>query len=762
GGDIGPRIERLETRAGAARGGDAESRRELARLAEELLDMARAELLMLEPGMRARLTAAALRLLPDGDRLAGAAFRAAVAAARRGERGTAAGFGYLALESQRGSTVTLDGILRVPVELAVRRLLEELRDEDGVLSGSEEAEQLAHRRLEELRVGDLLGPLLETARRFPCTPSGRRAMLQAARDYYQRGSLDQGILTLRRLILLEPETPEAVEARFRLASLARESRRPEGAREILEELRDRYGGLTVTASRDGESHDETVAVRAERILGELPEDGMGPGETPASAGHHLAPVWRMRSELHFRGSAHVEPLERHPGHEGDTRLLLIAHRTVQLREASTGDLLWSTTIPPPPSVGEEPSWSRLLAFEPPLSITDGTAIIRDREELLAVDLEQGHVRWRLRLPPLSTVEGGEEEDDAAAGAPPNLIGEAVVAGDTLFVSGADQRLHAHDVRDGAHLWSRKIALTLAGPPHVAGRLVLLGSGSGRRVEVRNIDDGALDVVIPLEEGETLAQEPWFLDDTTIAIPLREGRLLAVNAKDGEEIWSRQLPGPLKRVLLLAGVPFLVAELHWHRDRPTLLGIHGPSGRILWEKRFRGHRPSIYEIRCFGGDLFLTEGENDQRKVIRLEVPRAFLEEEVPEGLPAGELRRRWTAPLKQGWDVVHLHLDQEWILAEDGLRCEVTPFSRETGAPLYRSLRYRAMEEFLKGRRRLFFADFVGDTLVLMTSRGSMGLRAFRPLEEEERLWEQLLALSPLADPAPGGQPLDASETAYR
>ncbi|MEE8143634.1 MAG: PQQ-binding-like beta-propeller repeat protein, partial [Planctomycetota bacterium] len=464
-------------------------RNSLLQLIEEILQLSASTASMAE-AERAQLIAQALDLLPRDASFAQAAYNQAISAFRRGNRQLTVQLAYQALEAPPRSHVTVSQYFEVPVELAVRRLLQFLHNSEGELPELEPQEALAQEALERARLGGTAASFEEVALHYPGTPSGRRAVLELAREYFLNGLLDRSLLHLKLLALLEPETPESIEACLRIAELHRDERRYGEARAVLEDLQERYGQLIITTPRGAEK----VITRTSRMLATLPQGSNTVANSVPSASGRLQTAWRTRTDLLYQRDIEVIPLNpvQSPLPEKDL-FLVVASRRVELWDAFTGTVLWSASFPTLPSTDSsaqhELGWQERGRFRSPAGIHQGALLITDRERALFIDLRTGLARWEIQLP---RIQDGEEERV-------NIIERAAVGDGCAIFTGLDDVTYCFDLTRGELIWQEHGDGALTGPPDIAGGKVVLGFPF--HVVVRDLASGAQVYSFPLQSDE---------------------------------------------------------------------------------------------------------------------------------------------------------------------------------------------------------------------------------------------------------------------
>lgn len=704
--------------------------------------------------LRLGLVPAAVARVVRLDQRVRVAIREAIAAARRGEDRLVAELCWLALEEgDPRLPVSFTAVGAVPVEVAVRQLLSRIGEPGDPLPDAQRFEERAEERLLLADRANRLERWLDLALRCPGTEVGRRAALDAAEELYRYGNFGRSLDLLERLVLFEPDNAEAVEARFRLAELSRETAEPERAVEVLEELRRDYGSLTLTVVTDGIPREVSVEERARTMLEAITEEDRPRG--PGVVALPLDTAWRTRTEMEHLRNLHVARLGP------DSPLYLtISRRSIELRDARTGDRVWHRTLPPLRGADRLPTWSDIGRLREPIAIDGESVWLTDRRDLMRVDLSDGDILWRRSLPPLPIEDGGETVPDAV---------EEAAAGDGVIVAiGNAGEAHAFDAKTGRPLWQRPVPGPLEGPPSIENGRVLLGINSPARVELWSLADGEPVWSLDVESlGTTLAQEPFFVPrgdraGRDVLVSLERGELRRVDPDAGRTVWLRSLPYILRRVHAVDDPRFWIAQLDWSDERPMLSGFDPETGDVLWQKTFEAEQRRLHQVALYDGDLYLVLGDFNERRVICLQVPRAFPIVSAAGGEPPRELRMRWRQRLTQSFDVPRLRAHQDWILLEDWSNCDLTILSRETGIPILPREGFEAALEFLRGRQRLFFAGFIDQTLVLHTARGGIGLRAEDEIAERAALWARLSEL-PLDEDEPAvRRPISDSLRSYR
>ncbi|MGE3163685.1 MAG: PQQ-binding-like beta-propeller repeat protein [Planctomycetota bacterium] len=735
---------------------------QLVSFAEECLEYGEYGALPLADDEQLGFIESLLSRLPRDGFFAQAAYDQAVAAARRGRPAVAARMAYTALRSPAGTILRVTPHLVAPVELAVARLLLQLGILDG-LPSHEQHELAAQDSLDRARAADELQAYANVARLYPLTVAGRRAQLETARKYYRQGHRQLSIECLQGLILIEPETPESVDARLYLCQIYIESRRTAEAHELLNEIESNFGDERLVTSQGSESIAERVTKYREQLAA-IDAPTTAPPRRPDPT-LPLVPAWRTRTDFAHQRSVHVLPVPKTES-LGEDLLLIAAQRQVELRSAKHGDSLWVAKLPSRPLRDGESLFSQRGLLDPPVGVAHGLVVVTDGDAIWAFDLLQGHQRWMV------------EPETANQDRLRNPI-ERIGMNEELVLAWRSEGLRAHDTRTGRLLWEQEVRAPLPGALHFAPGQVVIGFEGSLVAEVRSTADGrvlqqlgAPSADDPASELDALTQQPWFTRDGDVIVAQGSGLLRGLDAVTGAELWRTQLPGKLVEVHFVDAVPFVVAELRRRPGSPNLVGVDPSTGRILWdreppiEREPRSAHSEIHQITFHEGDLYVLESRATGQRVVRIQIPPVFLHPETWTSPPQSEsLATLQTLSLGNSHEAPQLRFDGDYILAVYRSEPNVVVLSR--ASRLVQSDRYAAMEQFLAQpgysrftRNSLHFADFVGDTLVLVTARGSMGLRAKSRSEFVANLWRSLQDVDSLN--APERTPVTGAECAYR
>ncbi|MEM7166065.1 MAG: PQQ-binding-like beta-propeller repeat protein [Planctomycetota bacterium] len=721
---------------------------QLFQLSSELFERARFRALGLSEDEQLQLIEKMLERISSDGAYAQIAYEQAVAAARRGYQRLATRFAYLALQSPREAPVRVGPDFHAPVELAVQRLLQRLSETYGELPEREVHEATARKKSENARVGDDLQAHLSLAREHPRTVAGRESLLRVASKYLRRGNRTLAAETLRQLVLIEPQTPEAIVARIHLVELYTIEKRFTAARALLQELQQNFADHPY---KGGSRRDPslTVGERVTQLRAAIPADAQDAAYARTNRALPLEMVWRSPTLMTQQRRADVRLIPADAtSHSGDN-FLVVSEQAVELRASETGTPLWTTRFAPADA-------TQRLYLRDNTIVTDTRAVVSDSETVYSVALEDGEVMWQHTLP-----EAQVEGESYPVGLDFVVVGDGVVV-----LGGGDQTLHTLDFATGAVRWSLSATPEYMGQPSIASGKLLLAWQDGGVIEVRDLSDGSILRTFPYRDEaneEYLTQVPWFVGADRFVVPLESGRLLVVDANTGATVWETQLPAPLIHVHRVPELPFLIPELPWAERTPMLLGIDARSGQMLWKKGFRSRHESVRALHYHNGDLYLLSGGAGRRKLIRVEMPPIFLHPDRWEQLPQPEpLATLWTAPLNPRiWEEPTLHFDRDYVMASyHRVNPEVTIFSREHPQPV-RPVRFAEMNRFLRGRDQLFHSGFVGNTLVVLTARGAAGFRTKGRWELTEQTWRALQEIDPVDVAGGFPTPVLAARCAY-
>lgn len=150
-------------------------------------------------------------------------------------------------------------------------------------------------------------------------------------------------------------------------------------------------------------------------------------------------------------------------------------------------------------------------------------------------------------------------------------------GSRLFASGYRGEVAAFDFRTGHRLWRTNTKLPLGGGPAVRGNLVVVGATDGHVIALNAVDGKPLWTV--LINGSVIA--PPAISDNVVAVRSVDGRLRGLSPTDGHEIWEAEQDVPS---LSLRGTstPLIVGDLIiCGFDNGKVLAVNAGDGSQVW-------------------------------------------------------------------------------------------------------------------------------------------------------------------------------------
>lgn len=305
---------------------------------------------------------------------------------------------------------------------------------------------------------------------------------------------------------------------------------------------------------------------------------------------------------------------------GDGRVYTLdALARVQATHAGTGEVLWSRDL--------TPEWSRNpTASGGGLALAGGRLYVTSAHGFVtALNAQDGQTIWRHRM-------------DAPVTSPP------AVQGDRLFVSATDSTLWSFDIANGQVDWTRAGASALAinargAAPAISGDNVIFPTQAGELVAMRR-GNGAPSwssvlagrrVGVARANIAAITGDP-VIDGTRLYAGNQAGRLAAIDARNGTQLWSAR-EGTNGPVWPVGGSVFLIS------DENRLMRLDASDGQPIWVQElplFASDRPRR-QARIFpqhgpvlaGGRLWVASGDGPLRGfdpvsgnvAVELEVPR---------------------------------------------------------------------------------------------------------------------------------------------
>ena len=268
-----------------------------------------------------------------------------------------------------------------------------------------------------------------------------------------------------------------------------------------------------------------------------------------------------------------------------------------------------------------------------------------------------------------------------------------VEGDHLFASGHDGIVAAFDVHTGRQLWRTDTHVRLGGGPSVHGGLLVVG-GSDGQVLALNAGDGKLLWKVRLS-GEVISAPA--VSGQLIAVRTIDGVLHALSPQDGHELWETQQHMPALS-LRGAAIPVIVDHMvisgfangkvlavnAADGSQVWLATISDPSGRTAIERLADVHGAAIVA----GKDVY-TVGYHGTVDMLALK-----------SGQP-------WWTHKASSFRGLALGEHAVYLSTEDGT---VEALNRKNGALLWHqpALRYRALTAPAVSPDGVVVADFQG------------------------------------------------------
>lgn len=152
-----------------------------------------------------------------------------------------------------------------------------------------------------------------------------------------------------------------------------------------------------------------------------------------------------------------------------------------------------------------------------------------------------------------------------------------VDGNRVFASGYRGEVAAFDLQTGDRLWRTKTRLPLGGGPAARGNLVVVGATDGHVTALNAADGKPLWTV--LINGSVIAAPA--ISDNVIAVRSVDGKLRGLSPTDGHELWEASQDVPQ---LSLRGTssPVIVGELIiCGFDNGKVLAVNAGDGSQVW-------------------------------------------------------------------------------------------------------------------------------------------------------------------------------------
>ncbi|HEX5459977.1 MAG TPA: outer membrane protein assembly factor BamB [Steroidobacteraceae bacterium] len=150
-------------------------------------------------------------------------------------------------------------------------------------------------------------------------------------------------------------------------------------------------------------------------------------------------------------------------------------------------------------------------------------------------------------------------------------------GSRVFASGHGGDVAAFDLATGRRLWRTKTKLPLGGGPAVHGNLVVVGASDGHVIALNAADGKALWTV--LINGAVIAAPA--ISDNVVAVRSVDGKLRALSPTDGHELWEADQQVPSLSVRGTSS-PVIVGDLIiCGFDNGKVLAVNAGDGSQVW-------------------------------------------------------------------------------------------------------------------------------------------------------------------------------------
>jgi len=214
-------------------------------------------------------------------------------------------------------------------------------------------------------------------------------------------------------------------------------------------------------------------------------------------------------------------------------------------------------------------------------------------EVVALNYRDGQEKWRVTLSS-------------------EVLAPAAVADDIVVVRTVDGRVSGLAAHDGTRLWvfSRTVpVLTLRGTsaPLIAGDRVFVGLDSGHLVAL-NLEDGRVlwESTIAEPKGRSELERIVDVDADpvlkggTLYAAAAQGRVVALDADNGQIIWSREIPST-------TGIAVDRAHVYVTDDESVVWCLERNSGAALWRQVALRNRGLTAPV-AYGGGVVVGDQE----------------------------------------------------------------------------------------------------------------------------------------------------------
>jgi outer membrane protein assembly factor BamB len=222
-------------------------------------------------------------------------------------------------------------------------------------------------------------------------------------------------------------------------------------------------------------------------------------------------------------------------------------------------------------------YSATVQAVPPASDADENEESKRRRNPLGFPLEQA---WTARLE-----------------AP--LVGGPHPVGRELLALTGDGEVLGLDVRSGEQVWKFHVGSPPVGAAVLAGKRLVI---AGKDAVVTALDPNGPDVLWQAKTPSSPTAAPVVAGDSLVLIGLDSGRLLALSAEDGHEVWSFSARGPL-----LAPPAVDQDHVYLGDGRGSVYRLAASSGEQQWRAATGGAIPAMPLV---AGDALLLGSSDD--------------------------------------------------------------------------------------------------------------------------------------------------------
>ncbi|MCC5971442.1 MAG: PQQ-binding-like beta-propeller repeat protein [Pararhodobacter sp.] len=328
--------------------------------------------------------------------------------------------------------------------------------------------------------------------------------------------------------------------------------------------------------------------------------------------------------------------------------------------SSSPQLAWSTDI------GQGDARRLRLATEPVAA--DGRIFTLDANARLQATATNGQVVWSRDITPDWARRG------SASG------GGLAVAGNRLYVASAHGLLAVHDAATGQEIWHHRFDAPLMGAPMVAGDRVFVSAGDSTLWSL-DAATGRIDWTLSGTQDISIMSRtaaPALAGDLVV-FPTQAGELRAVRRSNGASAWAtavvgRRVGAAYANISSVTGDPVVDGNrIYAANQSGRLMAVDARNGNTLWSAREAAYSP-VWPV---GGSVFLVSDEN---RVIRLDASSGepVWAQELP--LFADERPRRQARIFPQYGPV--LAGGRLWVSSGDGALRGFDPVSGAIGTQI--------------------------------------------------------------------------------